>query len=64
MLSKVYVNLIDQKEPKLNFSEKDDNIGKNVNSKVDFCKKIIDPSIDELNEHEFFLKKSLKKNYF
>ena len=64
LLSKVYVNLIDQKEPKLNFSEKNDNLGINKSPQINFCKNIIQPSSRELNEHQNFLKKSLKKNYF
>ena len=64
LLSKVYVNLIDQKEPMLNFSEKKDGVNSNVNSKIDFCKNIIQPTDSELKEHQIFLKKSLKKNYF
>ena len=36
LLSKVYVNLIDQKEPKLNFSEKKDEVGNNKNSNIKF----------------------------
>ena len=64
LLSKVYVNLIDQKEPKLNFSENSDQVFENKNSKIDFCRSIIRPNVHELAEHEKFLKKSLKKNYF
>ena len=64
LLSKVYVNLIDQKEPKLNFSEKKKEVKDNENSKIDFCKVIIQPTAGELKEHQMFLKKSLKKNYF
>ena len=64
LLSKVYVNLIDQKEPKLNFSEKNDKMEINKSLKISFCKDIIKPSAKELKEHQNFLKKSLKKNYF
>ena len=64
LLSKVYVNLIDQKEPKLNFLEKKDEVGNSENAKVDFCKKIISPNTEELKLHQNFLKKSLKKNYY
>ena len=64
LLSKVYVNLIDQKEPKLNFTEKKDEMRINENSKINFCKNIIKPNAIELKEHQKFLKKSLKKNYF
>ena len=64
LLSKVYINLIDQKEPKLDFSEiKEDSLN-NKNSNISFCKNVIKPSLNELKEHQIFLKKSLKKNYF
>ena len=64
LLSKVYINLIDQKEPKLDFSEIKDDSFTNKNSSIDFCKNVIKPSLNELKEHQNFLKKSLKKNYF
>ena len=64
LLSKVYVNLIDQKEPKLNFSEKKDEVENVKNSIINFCKNVIEPTAEELEEHQNFLKKSLKKNYF
>ena len=63
LLSKVYVNLIDQKEPTLDFSnyqQKD----LNTTSKADYFKKIINPSSEELKQHKDYLNKSLKKNYF
>ena len=60
LLSKVYVNLIDQKEPKLNFSP--NNIKNNFNSQdIDYCKKIIEPTSREIEEFKLFMKKSLKK---
>lgn len=60
LLSKVYVNLIDQKEPKLNFSP--NNIKNNFNSQdIDYCKKIIEPTSSEIEEFKLFMKKSLKK---
>ena len=60
LLSKVYVNLIDQKEPKLNFSPND--IKNNFNSQdIDYCKKIIEPTSSEIEEYKLFMKKSLKK---
>ena len=64
LLSKVYVNLIDQKEPKLNFSEKKEEAGNNKDVKINFCRNVIEPTVEELEEHQNFLKKSLKKNYF
>ena len=63
LLAKVYINLIDQKEPTLDFSnnqQKDLNIA----SKADYFKKIINPSSEELKQHKDYLNKSLKKNYF
>ncbi len=65
LLSKVYINLIDQKEPTLNLenqSEKKENLDL-VNNLI-YYKKIIEPSKEELDLHKKFLKKSLKKNYF
>ncbi len=65
LLSKVYINLIDQKEPTLNLenqSEKKENLDL-VNNFM-YYKKIIEPSKEELDLHKKFLKKSLKKNYF
>ena len=60
LLSKVYVNLIDQKEPKLNFSP--NNIKNSFNSQdIDYCKKIIEPTSSEIEEYKLFMKKSLKK---
>ena len=64
LLSKVYINLIDQKEPKLNFLEKKDDVVSNKNLNINFCKNIIKPTSNELKEHQNFLEKSLKKNYF
>tara|TARA_B100000401_G_scaffold432261_1_gene369383 strand:- start:108 stop:779 length:672 start_codon:yes stop_codon:yes gene_type:complete len=65
LLSKVYINLIDQKEPTLNLenqSEKKKNL--DLVNNLMYYKKIIEPSKEELDLHKKFLKKSLKKNYF
>ncbi len=64
LLSKVYINLIDQKEPKLNFSERSEEIASVKNSNISFSKHVVQPTPNELKEHQNFLKKSLKKNYF
>ena len=65
LLSRVYVNLIDQKEPKLNFEEDKFSKKKNINfSPKNYFKKIVFPSKQEIVDHKNFLKKSLKKNYF
>ena len=63
LLSKVYINLIDQKEPTLNFQNQNDSIGSN-NSVVSYFKKIIKPSQNEINKHKEYLDKNLKKNYY
>ena len=63
LLSKVYINLIDQKEPTLNFQNQSQEV---VNTKngVLYYKKIIVPSVEEMDNHKIYLKNSLKKNYF
>tara|TARA_Y100000741_G_scaffold141119_1_gene106570 strand:- start:129 stop:797 length:669 start_codon:yes stop_codon:yes gene_type:complete len=65
LLAKVYINLIDQKEPKLNFNKYNE-IQKKVGNKkmVEYSKKIILPSGDELKKHKDFLKNNFKKNFF
>ncbi len=65
LLAKVYVNLLDQKEPLFNFLEPHKVI-KNVDSKkkINHSKKIITASEEEINLHKLFLKNNLKKNYF
>ena len=65
LLSKVYVNLLGQKEPSLKFVESQ-NIQENFlsQSKMKYSKKIILPSDLEKQQHSIFLKKKLKKNYF
>ena len=65
LLTKVYINLIDQREPSLNFSSKNDNNLDimNIRSK-NYCKKIVVPTTKELKLHKEYLKNSLKKNYF
>jgi DNA polymerase-3 subunit epsilon len=63
LLAKVYINLIDQKEPSLNFVSEDEQQTE-INSKVSYFKKIITPSEDELKKHKEYLINNLKKNYF
>ena len=65
LLTKVYINLIDQKEPLLNFqSENQENNYIKFTSKHNYSKKIVRPTDEELALHKKFLKNSLKKNYF
>ena len=64
LLSKVYINLIDQKEPTLDFKSLDRKNNETLNKKILYFKKIIEPSIEEKKKHSSFLKNNLKKNYF
>tara|TARA_E500000178_G_scaffold320025_1_gene342815 strand:- start:2020 stop:2682 length:663 start_codon:yes stop_codon:yes gene_type:complete len=63
LLAKVYINLIDQKEPTLDFNqnfEKDEN----KNLSTEYYKKVVSPSSQELELHKRYLNNTLKKNYF
>jgi len=65
LLSKVYINLIDQKEPSLNFSEVNfENKQKLKNENILYFKKIIKPNENEKLKHNQYLKTTLKKNFF
>ena len=64
LLAKVYINLIDQKEPTLNFQNLDTETDNQNSSKVSYFKKVIKPSEDEIVKHNEYLKNHLKKNYF
>ena len=64
LLAKVYINLIDQKEPTLNFQSNDQEINEKNNSSVGYFKKVITPTNDELKKHKDYLKNNLKKNFF
>ena len=65
LLSKVYINLIDQKEPSLNFNEDTLENDQKINNKnVIYFKKVIKPSEKEKTKHSQYLKTSLKKNFF
>jgi len=65
LLTKVYINLLDQKEPLLNFNNLNEIKKKENNQKINnYSKKIIIPTTDEINKHKEFLKKNFKKNFF
>ena len=64
LLSKVYVNLIDQKEPTLNFNSETIDNKYQMDNKVLYFKKIIKPSGKEKFNHSQYLKTNLKKNFF
>ena len=64
LLAKVYINLIDQKEPMLNFQNNIEEQSETINSNVAYFKKIVKPSKEEISNHKEYLKQSLKKNFF
>jgi len=65
LLAKVYINLIDQKEPTLNFKNEDnEKIIINSNDVNQYYKKVVKPSVVELKLHKEYLKNNLKKNFF
>ena len=64
LLAKVYINLIDQKEPKLNFQTDETTINQKNNTVVNYFKKVISPTAEELKKHKEYLKNNLKKNFF
>tara|TARA_B100001559_G_scaffold242917_1_gene205944 strand:- start:42 stop:707 length:666 start_codon:yes stop_codon:yes gene_type:complete len=64
LLVKVYINLIDQKEPTLDFQKQDEGLQVLKNENILYFKKVIHPSQNEFKKHEEFLKKNLKKNFF
>ena len=65
LLAKVYINLLDQKEPTLDFKNEDKEKiiinPKNINQ---YYKKVIKPTEEDLKLHKEYLKSSLKKNFF
>ena len=64
LLAKVYINLIDQKEPTLNFNSEETKTNLKNNLSIDYYKKVILPSAEELKKHNEYLKNNLKKNFF
>jgi DNA polymerase-3 subunit epsilon len=64
LLAKVYINLIDQKEPTLNFQNQTNQNENKVYEKILYFKKIIKPTENEIKNHKSYLKNDLKKNNF
>ncbi len=64
LLAKVYINLIDQKEPTLNFQENSQQFQKNNKEDLSYFRKIVNPTEVELKKHKEYLKQNLKKNFF
>ena len=64
LLAKVYINLIDQREPSLDFNNIEEKTKNLKNEEIIYYKKIIKPSSEELKKHNKYLKNYLKKNNF
>ena len=64
LLSKVYINLIDQKEPKLNFSNDRNENNSKVDTNILYYKKVVKITDKEKKNHQEYLKNSLKKSFF
>ena len=64
LLAKVYINLIDQKEPTLNFQSEETKTSLKSNEGKNYFKKIVLPTAEELKKHKEYLKNNLKKNFF
>ena len=64
LLAKIYINLIDQKEPTFNFQETNNQKQKSNEGYSSYFKEIVKPSEVELKKHKEYLNKNLKKNFF
>jgi DNA polymerase-3 subunit epsilon len=64
LLAKIYINLIDQKEPTLNFKSDESKTDQNKNKSTNYFKKIITPSKEELKKHKEYLVNNLKRNFY
>ena len=67
LLKEIYVNLVDQKEPKFNLESTeiiDAKFDNNINRKSNKAKRIIEPNNEELQLHKKYLKSHLPKNYY
>jgi DNA polymerase-3 subunit epsilon len=64
LLAKVYINLIDQKEPSLNFANENLESTIRNNKNVPYFQKIVKPSEIEISNHKKYLKNFLKKNFY
>ena len=64
LLRQVYINLVGEKEPSLQFNQNEIKNFSDENFKKKYLKKIISPSEAEINRHSAFLKNEIKKNYF
>ncbi len=65
LLSKVYINLLGQKEPTLQLSV-DQTINHKVsdNGKINYFNQVVKPTEEDLILHKEFLRKEIKKNFY
>ena len=64
LLPKVYINLLEQKEPIFQFKNDNNKFKINIGEKIHYSKKVVSITKKELDDHREFLNKSLKKNYY
>ena len=67
LLLEIYINLLDQKEPKFNFEDINLVLKQSSNTygkKQTYSKKITQPTSEEIRQHKLFLKSNLKKNFY
>ena len=64
LLAKIYINLLEQKEPTLQFQDNNKENLEGLKKKVLYFKKVIFPTEAEMETHKKYLKQNLKKNFF
>ena len=64
LLREVYINLVDAREPKLSLNSDIEEKKVQISKRLNYSKKIIYPSKNDLEKHKLFLKNELKKNYY
>jgi len=64
LLSKVYINLIGQKEPTLDFKFNEKGKQEIISNDLLYCKKIIKPTEEEFQNHKEYIKSKFSKNFF
>tara|TARA_Y100000022_G_C13158971_1_gene333086 strand:+ start:94 stop:759 length:666 start_codon:yes stop_codon:yes gene_type:complete len=64
LLAKVYINLIDQKEPTFDLESQDQVFSETIAEQSNYFKKVIKITPEEFKNHDRYLKSNLKKNFF
>ena len=64
LLAKVYINLIDQKEPTFDLESQDQVFSETIAAQSNYFKKVIKITPEEFKNHDRYLKSNLKKNFF